>query len=77
VIESHPIKQPIQSIAFHIGNTDAAVGRYGVTRIEACEKGGEHCMIPYVRVWKGDVCWMEIPQHKLSYGQFAPPETAT
>lgn len=69
--DAHPIKQPIRSIAFHVGNTDAEVGRYGVTRIEACEKNGEYCMIPYVRVWRGDQCWMEIPQHKLSYVEFA------
>lgn len=69
--ETHPIKQPIHSICFFLGNTDAEVGRYGVTRIEACEKPGEYCMIPYIRVWRGEDCVMEIPQHKLSIVQFA------
>ena len=72
--ETHPIKQRIRSIAFHIGNTDAEIGRYGVTPIEACEKPGEYSMIPYIRVWRGDSCDMEIPQHKLSYVQFFPPD---
>jgi hypothetical protein len=69
--ESHDVKETIISVQLpcdHRGNPmDFIVGRNGVTRIEACEKNGEYCMIPYVRVWKGDRCVAEFSQHKASY----------
>ena len=36
-----------------------------MTRIEACEKPGEYCHLPYIRVWKGDFCFAEFGQHKI------------
>jgi hypothetical protein len=41
------------------------VGNGGVTRIEACIKPGMYSSIPYVRVWKGDVCEAEFCQHSI------------
>src|SRR3546814_14186592 len=74
--ETHPIKQVIDSITVWMGTEGLVeVGAYepemyrvgygGVTRIEACEKPGEYCMLPYVRVWRGDECAAEFIQHKL------------
>ncbi|WP_303713332.1 hypothetical protein [Brevundimonas naejangsanensis] len=41
------------------------MGQNGVTRIEACIKPGVYSNIPYVRVWKGDVCEAEFCQHNI------------
>ncbi len=82
-METHPIKQPIQGITVWNGNSNLVeVGAYepeayrigfdGVTRIEACEKPGEYCMLPYVRVWTGDLCLAEFAQHKLVGVYFEP-----
>src|SRR3546814_20660497 len=84
--ETHPIKQVIDSITVWMGTEGLVeVGAYepemyrvgygGVTRIEACEKPGEYCMLPYVRVWRGDECAAEFIQHKLIGVYFAadPP----
>ena len=66
MIEEHPVEQPIHSI-----DVDApdglrfAVGKGGVTRIEACFKSGMHSHIPYVRVWAGDTCLAEFCQHHI------------
>lgn len=69
--ESHPVRQEImavQTMCDAQGNPmDFEVGNNGVTRIEACEKNGEYCMIPYIRVWAGDACIMECSQHKVGY----------
>lgn len=46
-----------------------------LTRIEACTKPGQYCDIPYVRVWKGDVCEAEFCQHNIVGVYFGPPET--
>lgn len=67
-MEEHPIQQAIRAI-----NIDTipdvqggyVVGWSGVTRIEACQKSGLHANIPYVRVWKGDVCEAEFCQHNI------------
>lgn len=70
----HPIQQPIREIDVHLsdeGSTFYSVGRDGVTRIEACTKPGLHCDIPYVRVWKGDVCEGEFCQHNIIGVYFA------
>lgn len=48
------------------------VGFDGVTRIEACEKPGEYCMLPYVRVWRDNECVAEFVQHKLIGVYFRP-----
>jgi hypothetical protein len=64
----HPINQPIRAIEIDtIPEVQACyvVGRSGVTRIEACTKSGMHADIPYVRVWKGDVCEAEFCQHSI------------
>ena len=69
--ESHPIKQEItaaQLLCDAYGNpVDFRVGIGAVTRIEACEKNGEYCMIPYIRVWDGEKCMCEFSQHKANF----------
>lgn len=67
--DAHPIQQSISEIDVY---TDAdgdltyfKVGRSEVTLIEACIKPGLHCDIPYVRVWKGDICAAEFCQHGI------------
>lgn len=70
----HPITQPIRAIDIDaIPGVEAgyAVGRNGVTRIEACTKSGLHANIPYVRVWKGEVCEAEFCQHNIVGVYFA------
>lgn len=76
----HPIEQPIREIDVY---TDAdsdvlcfSVGRRDVTRIEACTKSGMHADIPYIRVWKGDVCEAEFCQHNIIGVYFAPAVSA-
>lgn len=68
-MEEHPIQQPIRAIDVYTspdnGQQYYRVGRCGVTRIEACQKSGLHANIPYVRVWKGDVCEAEFCQHNI------------
>lgn len=75
--EEHPVQQPIREIEVYIfddGFQGYEVGKKGVTRIEACSKPGEYCNIPYVRVWKGDVCEAEFCQHRIIGVYFAAPE---
>lgn len=71
----HPIEQPIREIDVNLsdeGSTFYRVGLGGVTRIEACTKSGMHSEIPYVRVWKGEVCEGEFCQHNIVGVYFAP-----
>lgn len=66
--EEHPIKQKITHITVSDGDNGAEayhVGFNGVTHIEPCKKPGEYAYIPYVRVWKGDVCIAEFCQHRI------------
>lgn len=75
--EEHPIQQPIRSIEIDsIPGVQGlyVVGRFGVTSIEACIKPGMYSNIPYVRVWKGDVCEAEFCQHQIVGVYFADPE---
>lgn len=71
--ESHPINQTIlatQLPSDEFGNPlDYIVGR-NCTRIEACEKNGEYCILPYLRIWLNDICIAEFSQHKASYVRF-------
>lgn len=73
--DDHPVKQKILSTQLpcdESGNPiDYVVGKYRVTRIEACSKPGEFCTIPYIRVWVGDICAAEFCQHKASYVRFS------
>ena len=71
----HPIKQAIRAIDTDAGDGWFAVGSDGVTRIEACTKSGLHADIPYVRVWKGDVCEAEFCQHNIVGVYFSPEPT--
>lgn len=69
-MEEHPIQQRIRGIDIYLdGGTDMVsyfVGdRSGVTRIDACQKSGLHANLPYIRVWKGDVCESEFCQHNI------------
>jgi hypothetical protein len=76
LMEEHPIQQPIREIDVHLsdeGSTFYRVGKDGVTRIEARQKSGLHANLPYVRVWKGDVCEAEFCQHNIVGVYFAPP----
>ena len=75
-MSAHVIEQAIREIDIY---TDAdsdvlcfAVGRRGVTLIEAFTKPGLHCDIPYVRVWKGDDCEAEFCQHNIVGVYFSP-----
>lgn len=81
------IEQAIESITVWNGNSNMVdVGAYepeayrvgfdNVTRIEAIEKPGEYCMLPYVRVWTGDVCLAEFSQHKIVGVYFSPTSAA-
>lgn len=76
----HPVAQPIRAIDVYIdADHDPVfyvVGRCDVTRIEACTKSGLHADIPYVRVWKGEVCEAEFCQHNIVGVYFAQPEAA-
>jgi len=70
----HTIEQLMQSIEIDTipeSQASFAVGRNGVTRIEACTKPGLHCDIPYVRVWVGDICRAEFCQHNIVGVYFA------
>lgn len=73
----HPVEQPIRAIE-HSGDPTTenvyVVGQGGVTRIEACTKSGAHADIPYVRVWRGEVCEAEFCQHNLMGVWFGAPE---
>lgn len=67
-MSEHRVKQPIRAIEIDtIPEVQGGyvVGRNGVTRIEACEKSGPYSPIPYVRVWKGEVCEAEFCQHNI------------
>lgn len=75
--EEHPVEQPIRAIdidSIPEVQGSYAVGRNGVTRIEACQKSGAYSFIPYVRVWKGDVCEAEFCQHNIVGVYFEQPE---
>ena len=77
-MSEHPIEQPICEVDVYLSEEGATiynVGRNGVTRIEACTKSGLHADIPYVRVWKGDVCEAEFCQHNIVGIYFSPPLT--
>lgn len=70
----HPVEQPIRRIEVDtIPGEQLAywVGGSGVTRIEACVKSGPYSPIPYVRVWKDDVCEAEFCQHNIVGVYFA------
>lgn len=74
-ITEHPVQQPIRAIEIDtIPECQAAyiVGRNGVTRIEACTKSGLHADLPYIRVWKGEVCEAEFCQHNIVGVYFDP-----
>jgi len=72
----HPVKQEIIHVQLpcdeHGNPVDYIVGKYGVTRIEACTKSGLHADMPYIRVWAGDDCLSEFCQHGASFVRFAP-----
>lgn len=71
----HPVAQPIREIEVYCFPDEVSfyrVGHSGVTLIEAVTKPGLHADIPYVRVWKGDVCEAEFCQHNIVGVYFAP-----
>ena len=70
----HPIEQTIRAIdvpPVPEAGFSYRVGTSGVTRIEACTKSGMHADVPYVRVWKGDICEAEFCQHNIAGVYFA------
>lgn len=74
--EEHPIEQPIRAIQIDTipdSQETYAVGRNGVTHIEAMTKSGMYANIPYVRVWKGDVAFAEFCQHNIVAVYFGDP----
>lgn len=81
--DTHLVRQSVDAITVWNGNSDKVefgaydperyrVGFDGVTRIEACEKPGEYCMLPYFRVWKDETCFAEFGQHKIVGVYFSP-----
>lgn len=74
----HPVEQAIDFIIVD-GFIDSPaheqyrVGEQGVTLIQACTKSGMHADIPYVRVWRGDVCLAEFCQHQIVGVYFKEP----
>lgn len=69
-VTEHPVEQEIDFIVIwqKPDNTESEVYQVGtdqVTRIEACTKSGLHANIPYVRVWRDDVCLGEWCQHNI------------
>lgn len=79
-MSEHPIEQPIREIDVYLSDEGLIyyrVGHNDVTRIEACTKSGLHTNIPYVRVWKGDVCEAEFCQHNIVGVYFAAPVQET
>lgn len=73
----HAVNQPIREVDVYLseeGSTFYRVGHNDVTRIEACAKPGVYCDIPYVRVWKGEVCEAEFCQHNIVGVYFGDPE---
>lgn len=76
--ENHPIRQVIDAVQLpndeHGNPLDWIAGR-NCTHIEACEKNGEYCMIPYIRVWAGNSCLAEFNQHKASFVRFSEDKT--
>lgn len=71
----HPIAQKIKSVTiveWADGCEAYAVGKNGVTLIEATTKSGQYANIPYIRVWQGDTCLMEVCQHNILGVYFFP-----
>lgn len=70
-----PIEAPIREIDVYLSDEDSTyyrVGKDEVTLIEPCVKPGLHSNLPYVRVWKGDVCEAEFCQHNIVGVYFGP-----
>lgn len=40
-------------------------GPIGVTKIERFEQPGPHCMLPYIRVWKGPNPFADFALHQI------------
>lgn len=76
-MKEHLIKQEIKSLWLFCtpenGEEGYTVGSSGVTRIEATQKSGMHADIPYLRIWKGDVCLGEFCQHNILGITFMEP----
>lgn len=70
-VHEHPIEQKIEHVMVD-SMLSFAVGNDGVTRIEACTKSGLHADMPYIRVWRGDVCAGEFCQHNMLAVMFSP-----
>lgn len=69
----HAVDQPIYSVVVRfddhqhqIEGLSYVVGRNGVTYIEAFEKNGEYCHLPYIRVWEDNSCIAEFSQHHVA-----------
>jgi len=52
------------------------VGSQNVTKIEAYEESGPYCMIPYIRVWKGEKLEAEFCKHQIVGVYYGEPEPA-
>ena len=77
----HEVNQPIREVVVRYHDYQGGmcglaycVGMDGVTRIEACAKHGEHCNIPYLRIWSGERCIAEFSQHSVAGVFFARDE---
>jgi len=62
----------IESIQFSLlDSPDFAVGKFGVTKIEAYPEGGMSCDIPWINVFKGDEIIKRICCHQLAAINYA------
>ncbi|MCK9994034.1 MAG: hypothetical protein Dbin4_02554 [Alphaproteobacteria bacterium] len=78
-MKEHPVEQAIRGLlVFQTNDGEGeyyAVGKNGVSRIEATTKSGMHADIPYIRVWEGEHCIAEFCQHNIVGVYFQKPES--
>lgn len=48
------------------GYSPYKVGLGGITKIEAYGEPGPFCMVPWIAVWKGDVCVARMNAHHVA-----------
>jgi hypothetical protein len=74
----HPVEQEIlwaQIDTIEHQETRWVLHHGGVTRIGACTKSGMCADIPYIRIWKGDICVAEYCQHNIVGIGFREPDS--
>ena len=60
---------PIQKAIIYITNDEEEYytvgGPVGVTKIEKIELPGPHCMLTYIRIWKGEQIFADFALHQI------------